>query len=459
MKEAVNEAKEKAQRFLYQIIGQISEGIKKEEKHILYPSGEDTITLKFEAHAYLAHKNKKLKSIYAEELRRLWLHWKKSPRRSGNRDWEFWPFAGSAIETDIAMIRTMEVLGIPGFQHEIDSEVKAMEGWLIQPPLDKYSESNYWLIFRSKTIQTNLKQYIQRIAFMVLEDIKARDYGLPVYRYNVKGEFDMAVDAQISSIIFLVMSKLGGDYFKAAKSAIDKLTNYQENNGSLLNEIFLTSSFITAICLTESDPQKIIQKKALEWLLSRQNKNGSWDPPPVPVSMFLDWRVLSTVIVLETIDLITNHKPLPLWVLEEKPVSYPEREQKRIQPVKRFPTPPGTNWYAVSIRFLSEETVQIIAKSDSEGRNFREMGFMDRRTNNPDKLWWTLRLFAKHNGEISWETPGLPREPGKLKSYIKDIRKRLKHLFQIEDDPFEPYRKVRAYKTKFNIRLLDDIED
>ena len=62
---------------------------------------------------------------------------------------------------------------------------------------------------------------------------------------------------------------------------------------------------------------------------------------------------------------------------------------------------------------------------------------------------------AKRGGEVAWGASAeLPqRELGKLKKWVADIRARLRAYFPtVAGDPFEPYRKVRAYKTKFVLR-------
>lgn len=142
--------------------------------------------------------------------------------------------------------------------------------------------------------------------------------------------------------------------------------------------------------------------------------------------------------------------------LKKEKIRPQEPKPLRITPIIPFPTPKGTSWYDVSIRFLSNETAELKAGSKSEGKNFAEMGFMDNRNKRPNKLWKVLMLFGSHNGEISWETLGLPLDINKnLKKHVHRLRHRLKQLFQIDDDPFEKYRKVKAYKSKFKIELLD----
>lgn len=137
-------------------------------------------------------------------------------------------------------------------------------------------------------------------------------------------------------------------------------------------------------------------------------------------------------------------------------ISLPKFENKE-KPIRPFPSPSGIKWSDITIRFLSEESVQIIARNVMEVRNCAEMGLMDNRTKNHNKLWHVLLLFGKLRGEISWKMMGLP--PGiqrNLKTHIKRLRKHLKQFFGIEDDPFMPYRREKAYKTKFRVELLDN---
>lgn len=60
-------------------------------------------------------------------------------------------------------------------------------------------------------------------------------------------------------------------------------------------------------------------------------------------------------------------------------------------------------------------------------------------------------MLANQGGEIRWSAKGQPHVKDHAKAKIKIIRKRLREVMQIDDDPFKPYRRVKAYKTKFRI--------
>jgi hypothetical protein len=69
----------------------------------------------------------------------------------------------------------------------------------------------------------------------------------------------------------------------------------------------------------------------------------------------------------------------------------------------------------------------------------------------PDQQWHLLKLLAGQGGELRWgdKTPTSVKANARAK--IKIIRKRLRALVQIDDDPFEPYWRVKAYKTRFSL--------
>jgi hypothetical protein len=129
---------------------------------------------------------------------------------------------------------------------------------------------------------------------------------------------------------------------------------------------------------------------------------------------------------------------------------------RRSQPVVPFEVPDGTCWEQISITFINEDVVRIAVGGKVENRDFAEMGFADKRKSEepPDRLWTVFRGFARNDGKIGWEdSVDLPDgNRGKLKKWVSDIRTRLRAIFpQIPGDPLKPYRKVKAYETRFRL--------
>ena len=117
------------------------------------------------------------------------------------------------------------------------------------------------------------------------------------------------------------------------------------------------------------------------------------------------------------------------------------------------PFPIGTKWEDMTWTFLSNELVRVEAKGISKKYQYSDLGFTDRRKgDSPDTRWAILSKLAKNNGEITWKTNINSKEKNMMSAAVRDIRKRLKDFFNIDDDPFHPYRKTKSYKTKFTIK-------
>jgi len=111
------------------------------------------------------------------------------------------------------------------------------------------------------------------------------------------------------------------------------------------------------------------------------------------------------------------------------------------------------------------------------------MGFEDARKRKPNKQWELLRLLALRNGDLAWsDSPqskggnirrtaqdfgyemdddatesaqnrgfGIIKVEDKNKKRKQILSKSLKAAFQIDGDPFYPYKKEKGYKTKFRL--------
>ncbi len=500
MEEAVVKAKGKAEKFLFSQISQLDTKIKNKEKDILNPSVWNPVMLLFEAHAYLANRKVKLKSEYGKKIRNLWLCWSQEHKKnsakwnsetpSGYDKDTFYPspeeyelvyrafesekdiqeyeedFSQAfENESNIAMFRAIEILGIPGFQVEFKAVLIHTKFLMLNPSINfaPSTHRNLWFLLRSTTVQEALKQQVQTGASIVFERMKHHE----LKRYKNK-EFDInEIDAHINGIIFLSISKQDGEYLMYSKKIAHLLIDHLESNGSLLNDTLTTCSFVAALCLLKIDPSNIIKQGALKWLLDRQNTDGSWDHwqndflTELEKDSFaenykigaLGWRILSTVIVLETIDLITNDGPLPPWIPREKEIFITEAEPSPSNKFRPFHTKRGTRWKDVELEFTSENFIKIIYGEKTEERDFSQMGFKDGRNNNPKLLWYYLIKLAKDKKLDYKNFEGRPcstNEQEKIRKNLERLKKGLKDVFvDIIDNPFTCKKSV--YKSKFNI--------
>lgn len=127
--------------------------------------------------------------------------------------------------------------------------------------------------------------------------------------------------------------------------------------------------------------------------------------------------------------------------------------------IRPFPTPDGSTWPNVMIRFTSDFQVQLTVSNRTEVRNYIEMGFEDRRAKRspkPDQNWETLREFARSNGVIT-STKDAADWP-KLEKAVEKIKKRLRSVFGLSDPPIMYDRPTKSYRTAFEVLRPPDDE-
>lgn len=145
-------------------------------------------------------------------------------------------------------------------------------------------------------------------------------------------------------------------------------------------------------------------------------------------------------------------------LLKTKVITVSEIKHEKIKtqqrPLKKFPIPRGVHWQEISIEFISNDSIKISAKDVAKKYTYAEIGFKDaRKIDSPDSIWKFFKKgFASHNGEINWKTDMPKENKNNLKKVVSQLRKRLRAVIEIEDDPFYLYYKVKGYKTKFNIK-------
>ena len=110
-------------------------------------------------------------------------------------------------------------------------------------------------------------------------------------------------------------------------------------------------------------------------------------------------------------------------------------------------------WQDVSIQFLDGHNVRISAKDTNLAVDYRQMGFEDARTRLPNTQWALMNVLAEKGGQLGWENSEAADNIKKRKQVLSDT---LKAFFQIDDDPFYPYRDEKAYRTKFTLKAEGD---
>jgi len=112
----------------------------------------------------------------------------------------------------------------------------------------------------------------------------------------------------------------------------------------------------------------------------------------------------------------------------------------------KFPTPAGSEWKDVEIRFIDDDTVRVTAKGVSKLFNYAEIDMIDRRRARPDAQWNLLREFADAFGVLTWASRGASSVKKKRKERLSMT---LRELFGLAGEPI-PWV-ARAWRTQFRI--------
>lgn len=117
----------------------------------------------------------------------------------------------------------------------------------------------------------------------------------------------------------------------------------------------------------------------------------------------------------------------------------------------RFHPPEGTTWEQIEL-IVGDHDLTLRAGGHVSRVGFVDAGFEDgRKKNVPDQMWRILTLLAQRGGVLG--TPdSITTKSAAFKRKMSVIRKRLKALVGLNDDPFYPVGRGDDYRVRFRIR-------
>lgn len=126
---------------------------------------------------------------------------------------------------------------------------------------------------------------------------------------------------------------------------------------------------------------------------------------------------------------------------------------------QHFSTLPGTEWRDISIRFVTIEKVEVTFEGKSRERNFKSLGFKDKKQKGKDtwnKAWHYFFLLAVHQGDI--ELPPSGKERDNVVKQVANIKKQLKNLFpNVVGDPFKTRQKDKGWPLRISLSSPRDL--
>lgn len=123
-----------------------------------------------------------------------------------------------------------------------------------------------------------------------------------------------------------------------------------------------------------------------------------------------------------------------------------KRAMPEAEAAQSFPTPDGSRWEDVSLRFIDGETLSITVKDVSKRFLFSEMGMSDGRNKKPTKQWRLLESFAKERGYLDWDSSDADRRNQKRR---ENLARDLSQFFGIKEDPF--VAEGNGWRARFSV--------
>ncbi len=142
---------------------------------------------------------------------------------------------------------------------------------------------------------------------------------------------------------------------------------------------------------------------------------------------------------------------LPSYTLPDRSVfiqSYkaPEQNIPSVKNRSSYHLPIGSSWAKLTIKFFDGHTVKV-SHSDLPTKTFdyKDMGFADNKTNNPNNKWKLLQSMAENGGRIT-----NAKYDRKFSRNIKyELNLGLKTFFNMTENPISNYTKKEGYVASF----------
>lgn len=117
--------------------------------------------------------------------------------------------------------------------------------------------------------------------------------------------------------------------------------------------------------------------------------------------------------------------------------------------VASYLLPKNANWESLNIKFVDGHVVKVSYQGlKSQKFDYKDMGFMNTKTNRPDLKWELLRTMADNDGALTkskWN-----RKFGRNVKY--ELNEGLKKFFGMDSNPISHYTKKDGYQALFSLK-------
>ncbi len=133
---------------------------------------------------------------------------------------------------------------------------------------------------------------------------------------------------------------------------------------------------------------------------------------------------------------------------EDLAIAAPTKQTSKFA-VASYPLPHTAVWESLYIQFIDGHFVRVSYPGlESRKFDYKDMGFVNMKTTNPDLKWKLLRAIAENDGALTnskWS-----REFGRNIKY--ELNEGLKRFFAMGTNPIPHYTKKRGYEPLFSLR-------
>jgi hypothetical protein len=117
--------------------------------------------------------------------------------------------------------------------------------------------------------------------------------------------------------------------------------------------------------------------------------------------------------------------------------------------VASYLLPKNANWESLSVKFLDGHVVKVSYQGmKSHKFDYKDMGFMNTKTNKPDLKWELFRTIAECDGALTKDNWN--RKFGRNVKY--ELNEGLKKFFGMNSNPISHYTKRDGYRSLFSLK-------
>lgn len=144
---------------------------------------------------------------------------------------------------------------------------------------------------------------------------------------------------------------------------------------------------------------------------------------------------------------------LPSYTLPDRsvfiqPHNAPEQNVPTVKNRRSYHLPTGSSWVKLTIKFFDGHTVKVSYPDlPTKTFDYKDMGFIDNKTNNPNNKWKMLHSIAENRGRLT--NTKFDRKFSRNVKY--ELNMGLKTFFNMTEKPISNYKKEEGYVASFII--------